>query len=94
MSYMITHYYEGGTKEQYDAVVAAVHPTGALPVGQLHHFAGPSDGGYLIVAVWDSKASNDRFIQDILMPALPTVQGGFASPPQERTAEVDTLVAA
>ena len=94
MSYMITHFYEGGTRDQYDAVVSAVHPEGRLPDGQVHHFAGPTDGGYLVVAVWDSKESNDRFIQQTLLPTLPTIEGGFPTPPQERTAEVENLVAA
>ncbi|NNE11808.1 MAG: hypothetical protein HKN41_06115 [Ilumatobacter sp.] len=92
MSYLITHFYEGGTKEQYEAVLAAVHPADGLPPGQTHHVAGATDGGYLVVAVWDSKESNDRFIQETLMPTLPNVQGGFEGPPQERTAEVDNLV--
>ncbi len=94
MTYMITHFYPEGTKAQYDTVVAAVHPANALPAGQIHHFAGATDGGYLIVAVWDSKESNDRFIQETLLPTLPTIQGGFENPPQERAAAVDNLVAA
>jgi len=48
MAYMITHFYEGGTKDQYDAVVSVVHPPGGLPVGQVYHAAGPTDGGWLV----------------------------------------------
>jgi hypothetical protein len=88
MSYMITHFYEGGTDAQYRATRDAVHPPGGLPEGQTHHFAGPTDGGYLVVAIWDSKESNDRFINEVLTPALPTIEGGLVGPPQERTAEV------
>lgn len=95
MSYMITHFYEGGTKEQYDATLAAVHPEGGqLPEGQTHHFAGPTGGGFLVVAVWESKAANDTFINDVLMPTLPAIDNGFASPPQERAAEVANQVTA
>lgn len=94
LAYMITHFYEGGTKDQYEAVLAAVHPDGGLPEGQTHHFAGATDGGYLVVAIWDSKESNDRFIEETLMPALPKVQGGFDGPPQERTAQVENHVTA
>lgn len=90
--YIISHYYEGGTKDQYDAVLRAVHPGDGLPQGQLHHFAASTGDGFLVVAVWDSKESNDTFIQDTLMPALPTVQGGFANPPQERSGEILNLV--
>jgi hypothetical protein len=92
MAYLITHFFEGGTKDQYDVVVGAAHPAGALPPGQTYHAAGPTDGGWLVVAVWDSKDSCDRFMHESLMPALASTSGGFSSPPQERAAEVVNLV--
>jgi len=91
MAYLITHFYKGGTAAQYKAVVKAVHPRGALPAGQVYHAAGPTDGGWLIAAVWDSKRSFDDFFKETLMPTLPKVKGGFTSPPQERTAKVAKL---
>ena len=45
--FLITHFYQGGTAEQYRAVLDAAHPDGALPPGQLYHAAGPTDGGWL-----------------------------------------------
>ena len=92
MAYLITHFYEGGTKSQYDAVVAAVHPPGGLPAGQVYHAAGPTDGGWLIAAVWDNQASFDNFVEKDLMPALQSLDGGFAGPPQQRACDVDTLI--
>ena len=51
MAYGIVHQFEGGTKEQYDASLAAVHPSdGGLPEGQVFHAAGPSADGWTIVA--------------------------------------------
>jgi hypothetical protein len=94
MAFLISHFYEGGTADQYQAVLDAVHPAGGLPAGQVYHAAGPTDDGWLIVAVWDSKGAFDRFFADTLMPALPNVSGGFAGPPQERSAEVANLVTA
>ena len=94
MAFLITHFYEGGTAEQYEAVVDAVHPPGGLPAGQVYHAAGPTDGGWLVVAAWDSKGSFDRFLSDTLMPALQKVKGGFAGPPQERNMEVANLLTA
>lgn len=88
MAFMITHFYEGGTEEQYQKVVGAVHPPGGLPAGQVYHSAGPTEGGYLVAAVWDSKDSFDSFVSDKLMPALTSLEGGFAGPPQERACEV------
>src|SRR5712692_4326283 len=55
----ITHYFKGGTKEQYDNTVKVVHPNGGkgLPPGQTYHAAGPTADGFLVVAMWDTKAS-------------------------------------
>ena len=47
MAYGIVHHFPGGTKEQYEASLAAVHPSdGSLPEGQVFHAAGPSGDGW------------------------------------------------
>jgi hypothetical protein len=85
MAYGIVHHFPGGTKEQYEASVAAVHPgPGRLPDGQIFHAAGPSAGGWSIIAVHDSKESWEAFRDGILLPKLQQgVDGGFATPPEE-----------
>ena len=86
MTYLMTHFWPGGTEEQYQSMIGVLHPPAGLPTGQRSHVAGPTDGGYLISVVWDSKEQADAFMNDTLMPALP-VEGGFAGAPEERTAE-------
>jgi hypothetical protein len=90
VAFLLQHFWPGGTEPQYRAMLAAVHLSNGLPEGQTYHVAGPTDGGFLISAVWDSRESCDRFLQDTLMPRLP-VQGGFEGRPEERTAEVVNL---
>jgi hypothetical protein len=90
MAYLMTHFWPGATEEQYRAQVAAVHPDGGLPDGQLHHAAGATDGGILIAVVWDTKESADRFMSEVLVPSMP-VDGGFSGQPEERVAEVSNL---
>ncbi len=91
MSYLITHFFEGGTQKQYDAIIAKAHPSdGTLPPGQLHHFAGPTKDGFLVVALWDRKESNDAF-QQALFPIIGELEDG-PPPPQERTAQVTNQV--
>jgi hypothetical protein len=85
MAYLMTHFWPGGTEDQYHAMLAVVHPDG-LPAGQVYHAAGPTEGGFLIAAVWDSKESADRFVRDTLMASMP-VEGGFEGRPEERVAE-------
>ena len=48
MAYLMTHFWPGGTEEQYRSMQAAVHPPDGLPAGQIHHAGGPTEGGYLI----------------------------------------------
>ena len=93
MAYAVVHQFPGGTKEQYEASIAAVHPgKGVLPKGQIFHAAGPSVGGCTIVAVHDSKESWEQFRDGVLMPGMQKgIPGGFTSPPQETVFEVLNL---
>lgn len=90
MAYAIVHTFPGGTAEQYQAAVAAVHPSdGSLPAGQVYHAAGPSADGWIVVAVHDSKESWESFRDGTLMPKLQGgIEGAFAAPPQEVAFEV------
>ena len=93
MAYAIVHHFPGGTKEQYQAAIAAVHPAdGSLPEGQFFHAAGPSEGGWTIAAVHDSQDSWERFRDQTLMPAMQAgIDGAFEAPPQETAFPVENL---
>ncbi len=90
MAYGVVHHFTDGTKEQYEASLAAVHPAdGSLPDGQTFHAAGPSTDGWTIIAVHDSQESWEQFRDGVLMPKMREgIEGGFTSPPQETTFEV------
>jgi hypothetical protein len=92
----ITHYFKGGTAQQYENSIKAVHPDGgkSLPPGQLYHAAGPTDDGFLIVALFDSEASWVKFRDDTLLPGFATVQNGLPGPPDETSFKVHNLVSA
>ena len=93
MAYGIVHFFPGGTKDQYEASIAAVHPSGGgLPPGQLFHAAGASEGGWTIVAVHESQASWEDFRDSTLIPRMQAgIDGGFAAPPQETAFETHNL---
>lgn len=86
----IIHHFAGGTKDQYDAGLERVHPSdGSLPEGQTYHAAGPTPDGFVVVALWDSRESWERFRDNTLMPGLQEMgDAGFPSPPQETTFEI------
>lgn len=90
MAHGITHHFKGGTKEQYDNTVKVVHPNGGkgLPPGQTYHAAGPTADGFLIVAMWDSKASWENFRDKTLQPGLASVQNPLPTPPEETAFDV------
>ena len=96
MAYGIVHKFAGGTKEQYEASIAAVHPQdGSLPKGQLYHAAGPSADGWTIVAVHESRENWEEFRDGTLMPRMTEgIAGGFGAPPEETEFEIDNEVRA
>jgi hypothetical protein len=94
MAYAIVHQFPGGTKEQYEASIRAVHPDEGrtLPDGQIFHAAGPSEDGWVITAVHESQESWERFRDDTLMPAMQAgIAGGFSAPPTEVGFPVENL---
>jgi len=94
MAYGIVHHFPGGTKEQYEASIASVHPSrDTLPEGHIFHAAGPSAGGWTIMAVHDSKESWERFRDETLMPQMQAgIEGGFTGPPEETEIDLYTLM--
>ncbi len=93
MAFAIVHHFPGGTKEQYEATIAAVHPSKtSLPKGQIFHAAGPYAGGWSIVAIHESRENWEQFRDSVLMPRMKQgIKGGFAVAPQEMAFEVDNL---
>jgi hypothetical protein len=90
MAYGVTHKFKGGTREQYDAVAAVVHPPDGLPEGQIHHIAGPDEDGWVVAAIHDSKESWEKFRDETLMPGLQEVgDKGLPGPPEETTFEIE-----
>ena len=74
------HYKIHGMKqEQYDAAVAAGGLEDTLPDGQIFHVAGPMEGGWRVIDVWETRADFDRFAEEALAPAM----GGQAPVPEE-----------
>ncbi len=76
--------FEGVGNEQYEAVNSRLgidmgSGRGDWPAGLLTHIAGPKPGGWVVLEVWDSQQSQERFMQDRLGRALQ--EGGIEAPP-------------
>jgi hypothetical protein len=90
MAYAVIHHFPGGTKANYEASIAAVHPgPNQLPKGQIAHVAGAVPGGWTIVAVHESKENWEQFRDGTLLPKLTAgIEGGFPTPPEETAIDV------
>jgi hypothetical protein len=52
---------------------------------------GPTEDGWIVVAVHESKESWERFRDETLLPGLAQVENGFQGPPEETSFEVDRV---
>ncbi len=93
MAYITVNEFVGGTKDQYEAAVAALFPPDGPPSGQTRHYAGPSSNGWVVIAVWDSKELWEAFRDDTLIPGLKDPSpGGVEKPVPLIQFEVDVEI--
>jgi hypothetical protein len=94
MAFGIIHHFPGGTQQQYEASIAAVHPSrDQLPEGQTFHAAGPSAGGWTIMVVFDSRQSWEAFRDGTLLPRFQQgIDGGLPVPPEETEIDLYTVM--
>jgi hypothetical protein len=70
MAYALITDNPGGTKEQYEQVMQETGQAGPeLGPGQLVHIAGPVEGGWLVVTVWESQEVAEKFFNEKVKPA-------------------------
>jgi hypothetical protein len=74
--------FPGGTQEQYEYLAQLMGEGVADQPARRLIAAGPSEGGWTIVQVWDSKEPMDQFIEDHLSPAMERAgDRGYPQPP-------------
>ncbi|HEY1519279.1 MAG TPA: hypothetical protein VGF91_22805 [Solirubrobacteraceae bacterium] len=86
MSYLLTHFWPGGTEEQYQATLAAATEAAGGAIPETFHAACVTDGGVLIVATYESREVVEKFIQATLLPLMP-IDGGLVGPPEQRAGQ-------
>jgi hypothetical protein len=70
MAVVIVSEVEGGNKDFFEQVNGKVMPGGQLPDGCQVQIAGPIEGGWRVITVWDSEERFQQFRNDKLIPAL------------------------
>jgi hypothetical protein len=92
MAIVIVNEMQGGSKDLYEQVTNRVMPGGQLPEGCRDHIAGPIEGGWRVITVWESEDQFNRFRSDKLIPAIQEAGGGVA--PEIQADPVHTHVTA
>ena len=82
--------FPGGSQDRYDAVIADLDLGQAPAAGLILHAAGPTEGGWRVIDVWESEQDAERFLRDRLGPALE--RAGVAGPPQVTVTPLHSLV--
>lgn len=60
----------GVTQAQYEQARDQAAPGNQPPPGMLYHAAGPIEGGFCVVEVWESQEAAQRFLDEKLGQAL------------------------
>jgi hypothetical protein len=71
---------EGGNRDFYEQVSSRAMPEGELPDGAKVHIAGPTEGGWRVITVWDSEEQFEAFRNERLIPALRDAGGEGVAP--------------
>ncbi|HEV2238564.1 MAG TPA: hypothetical protein VGR57_18040 [Ktedonobacterales bacterium] len=75
MAILVIDQAPGVTAAQYEAIVRQLGPDTTQP-GQMLLLAGPVEGGWRVISVWESQEAYEAFRRDRLMPVV-TQQSGI-----------------
>ena len=70
MAYARLAMFPGGTEEQARTVAEELGQSNIDPPGRILFGAGPVEGGYQIIQVWESQADMDSFLESSFRPAM------------------------
>lgn len=90
MAVVIVNEMQGGSQDLYEQVTNRVMPGGQLPDGCRDHIAGPIEGGWRVITVWESEDKFNQFRNEKLIPAIQETGGAVA--PEIRTDPVHNHV--
>ena len=71
MAVLITAEVPGQTREGYEGMIAVLGPLIRQARGFIAHGAGPAEGGWRSVEVWESADEATKFFAEHIQPNLP-----------------------
>jgi hypothetical protein len=94
MAVVVVNEIEGGNQDFYEQVNLKVMPGGQMPEGGQVHIAGPTEGGWRVITVWDSEEQFEQFRNETLIPALREAGGDDRIAPKISADPVHRLITA
>lgn len=82
--------FTGITQAQYDAVIADMDLGGGPAPHGIFHVAGPTDGGWRVVDVWESQEAFETFAQQQIVPLAQ--KHGLQQPPRVESWPVHNML--
>lgn len=73
--------FDGSSQETYDKIMANVDASNP-PAGHIVHTAGPTEGGWRIVDIWETEEHMRRFQAERLFPAIEAAAVEFPAEPR------------
>ena len=70
MAIVVVNQMDGADQATYERVSPKVMPDGQLPDGCQLHIAGPTEGGWRVITVWESEERFQTFREQKLIPAM------------------------
>lgn len=80
----------GMTNEQWEGFATHVLPQIKTFPGFLAHASGPIEGGHYVTEFWESRETHEKWLQDVIGPAMQQAGGG--QPPQVQYLPIDTAI--
>ena len=92
MAVVIVNEMQGADQSMYEEVNSKVMPGGGLPDGCELHIAGPIEGGWRVISVWDSEEKFQQFRDSTLIPILQDSGEGGRVAPEVKAQPVYNLI--
>ena len=78
MALTVLYEIPGLTQERYDEIIKELQAGGITAQGRIFHVAGPMEGGWQVVDVFESQAAFEQFVGGNLGPVMQKL--GIAPP--------------
>lgn len=89
MAVTVLYQIPGLTQEQYDRIIEELQAGGIDATGRIFHVAGPMEGGWQVIDVFESQQAFEQFIGGALAPVMQKLE---IAPPALKISPVHNMI--